>query len=92
MLHAAKSVYQPGTQLQKDHTLALTRVKRKLLVHGYCRSYDVPKEVGLLIVYFVYDNPLQYKNKTLPNDLSEKDLSGFDFTGCAFTYTNLTDT
>ena len=92
-VYAAKSVYQPSIQPQKvADTASLPRAKRKLLVHGYCRAYNIPTDIFLLITYFVHDNPLQYKNKPLPNDLSEQDLSGYDFTGCQFTYTNLTDT
>ncbi len=90
-VHAAKSAYQPIMQLQKGgDTAGLPRAKRKRLVQGYCSIYGIPKTLCSLIIYFVHDNPLQYKNKPLPNDLSEQDLSGYDFTGCNFTHTNLT--
>ncbi len=48
--------------------------------------------IFVFIRCLLYDNPLRYRNKPLPNDLSDQDLSGFDFTGCYFLYTNLTDT
>ena len=91
MLQAAKLVHQQGKQVQKDDITALSRAKRKQLVHGYCRSHNIPTDILLFVTYFVHDNPLQYKKKPLPHDLSGQDLSGFDFTGCAFTSTNLTD-
>ncbi len=91
-LHAAKSAYQPSIPVQKVGYSGVPSPKRRLLVHGYCKVYNVPIDIFLLITYFVYDNPLRYRNKPLPNDLSDQDLSGFDFTGCAFTYTSLSYT
>ncbi len=78
-LHATKPVYQPRSQAKRDHTLELTKAKCKLLVRGYCRAYNIPTDVLLLVAHFVHEKPLQYKNKPLPIDLSEQNLSGSHF-------------
>ena len=91
-VYAAKSAYPPSAQEQKIAYRNVPNSNRKLLVGGYCRVHSVPTDICFLIRCFVYDNPLQYRNKPLPNDLSGQDLSGFDFTGCVFTYTNLSYT
>ena len=93
MLYAAKQVSALKGEAEKvDYIIQLSRAKRRLLVDAYSKLQHIPNDVLLLITYFLQDNPLQYKNKPLPSDLSGKDLSQYDFTGCQFTYTDLTDT
>ncbi len=90
-LHAAKSAYQPSIPVQKVGYSSVPSPKRNLFVHGYCKAYHIPTDLCFFIRCLLYDNPFRYRNKPLPDDLSEQDLSGFDFTGCHFTHTNLTD-
>ncbi len=90
-LHAAKSAYQPSIPVQTVVYSSVPSTKRNLFVHGYCKAYHIPTDLCFFIRCLLYDNPFRYRNKPLPNDLSDQDLSGFDFTGCHFTHTNLTD-
>ncbi len=90
-LHAAKSAYQPSIPVQTVVYSSVPSTKRNLFVHGYCKAYHIPTDLCFFIRCLLYDNPFRYRNKPLPDDLSEQDLSGFDFTGCHFTHTNLTD-
>ena len=91
LLYAANLSKLPYAQV--DYTIDLTISKRSSLMHGYTRYYINDSKdrelLAFLISCFLYGNPLQYKNKPLPNDLSGQNLRGFDFTGCDFTYTNL---
>ena len=65
--------------------------RTKLLVEGYCRPYHVHKYCTFFITNLVYFD-FQYKGSTLPYNLSGKDLTYFDLTGCDFSFTDITDT
>ena len=79
------------TSLQAKKIYFLSRGKRKLLVTGYCRVYNININQSIYLCLLLYI-PLEHKNKPLPYDLSGQNLSDYDFTGCKFTYTNLTRT